>query len=202
MLKDKLSKIESEIFATVNTIIKLSNEYQQGNLKDTFFQRSIKNAMDNLIRINMKLNEENLQLSEMLEKMNFTQQYHNAISTINEASSLDFVNGTFPKSVSSSLLKIPGISSEITSSFITLMDAIKLYEYDNFGLIQGLFQDLIQNLEKFPGLEDIKRNVIKNYNNLIRNKGKIAQNTQQRNKFVDEIYKVYKEFQKKLNLDG
>jgi len=202
MSKDNSSEFESEIYATVNTIIKLFSEFQQGNLKDTFFQRSIRNAMDNLIRINIKINEKNLDLSELLEKMNFTQQYHYAISTINEASSLEFVNTPFPKSVSSSLLKIPGISSEITSSFITLMDAIKLYEYDNYDLIQGLFQDLKENLEKFPGLEAIKRNIVQNYNNFINNKGKIAHSTQLRNEFVDEIYKVYKEFQQKLNLDG
>ena len=158
--------------------------------------------MNTLLHVNIKLNEDNIELSKLLDHMNFTQEYHNAITIINEVSSLEFTTAQFPKSVSLSLLKIPGISSEITSSFITLMDAIKLYEFDNHEIIIGLFQDLILNLEKFPGLESIKREVIRKNNTLIQNKSKITQDLQYRNRFVDEIYQVYKTFKHKLNLEG
>ena len=95
--KSNSREFESEIFATVNTINKLYNEYKQGNVKDFFFQRSIKNAMNNLIHINIKLNEENLDLSNLLKTMKFTQEYYNAISIINEVSSLEVSTDNFPK---------------------------------------------------------------------------------------------------------
>lgn len=202
MPKKKLNsrEFESEIFATVNTINKLYSEYKQGNIKDFFFQKSIKNAMNNLINLNIKLNEENIDFSELLDKMKFTKEYYNAISIINEVSSLEFATDNYPKSVSSSILKIPKITSDITSAFITLMDAIKLYDPDTNELIQGLFNDLIHHLEKFPGLEGIKRAISKIFTNFINSESRIALNKNFRNSFVDEIYKVYKTFQHKLTL--
>ena len=50
---DYRSEIESELFALINTVINLYNKYQNGDLKDNFFQKSIKNCMNELLKINI-----------------------------------------------------------------------------------------------------------------------------------------------------
>ncbi|NHJ22955.1 MAG: hypothetical protein EAX89_00160 [Candidatus Lokiarchaeota archaeon] len=195
-----LDEIESEIFSLVNTIIKLNSNYISGVIEDHFFKRSIKNAMNNLINIHFILNENNLKLLEILDQMKFTEEYYKAISIINNASSLNFNSNTFSSSVSSSILQIPGTTSEITASFITLMDGLKLVEFENYEFIFGLFKDLITNLEKFPGLELIKRKISSIYDNFRSNKTQFFSNTQFRNSLIDEVYTMYNDFQQKLNL--
>ncbi len=195
-----LDEIESEIFSLVNTIIKLNSNYISGVIEDHFFKRSIKNAMNNLINIHFILNENNLKLLEILDQMKFTEEYYKAISIINNASSLNFNSNTFSSSISSSILQIPGTTSEITASFITLMDGLKLVEFENYEFIFGLFKDLITNLEKFPGLELIKRKISSIYDNFRSNKTQFFSNTQFRNSLIDEVYTMYNDFQQKLNL--
>jgi hypothetical protein len=195
-----LEELESDLFAVVNTIIKLDNNYLNGTIEENFFKRSIKNAINNLININIKLNERNLKLLDFLEQMEFTQEYYKAISIINKASSLDFNTNMFSNSISSSILQIPGLTSIITSSFITLMDALKLVELQNQELIFGLFQDLINNLDKFPGLGTISSKISSISNNFRLNKTKFFQSTQFRNSTLDKVYSLYNEFQQKLNL--
>jgi hypothetical protein len=156
--------------------------------------------MNNLININFKLNEHNLKLVVILEQMKFTQEYYKAISIINNASSLDFNSNAYSNSVSTSILQIPGTTSEITSSFITLMDALKLIDLENHEFIFSHFQELINNLAKFPGLEIIRRKVSTICNNFQSNKSRFFQSSQYRNLIIDDVYTAYNEFQQKLNL--
>jgi len=57
------SELEAELYAIVNTIISLNQKYQSGNLKDNFFQRSIKSAMKDLLKVNLSLNKNHIELS-------------------------------------------------------------------------------------------------------------------------------------------
>jgi hypothetical protein len=195
-----LDELESELFSLVNTIIKLNSNYLNGALEDHFFKRSIKNAINNLININFKLNEHNLKLLVILEQMEFTQEYYKAISIINNASSLDFNSNAYSNLISSSILQIPGTTSEITSSFITLMDALKLIDFESHELIFSHFQDLITALAKFPGLEIIKRKASSICKNFQSNISRFFQSSQYRNSIIDDVYITYNEFQQKLNL--
>jgi hypothetical protein len=194
------SELESEIFATVNTILNLNKKYQKGILKEIFFQRSIKSAMNDLLGLNLSLNKHNIVLSKILNHMNFTDDYYKAIDIINKISSLNFSTNQFSESLSSSILEIPGITSEITASFITLIDALKLSGFDNNELIFGLFKDLKKNLDRFPGLELEKIKLQKIFEEILQNEEKIANNKNYRDTLADDLYVVFKEFKKKLNL--
>ncbi|MFX0056794.1 MAG: hypothetical protein ACFE8J_00680, partial [Candidatus Heimdallarchaeota archaeon] len=190
------SEIESEIYAAVNMILNLSQKYKNGDLKDSFFQKSIKNSMNDLVRINFILMENNILLSDLLERMHFRDKYYRAIDIINNISSLNFPNSIvesnypskseFSKNFSSSLLELPGVTSKITSSFITLMDALKL-EIIDFILITDLFKELIKNLEKFPGLEQIAYKVKKVNKNITKNIYKLEKSQKFRDFIGDEI---------------
>jgi len=194
------SELESEIFATINTILNLNQKYQKGILKEQFFQRSIKSATNDLLELNLSLNKHNIVLSKLLNHMNFTDDYYKAINIINKLSSLNFSTNQFSESLSSSLLEIPGITSEITASFITLMDALKLDGFDNNELIFGLFKDLKKNFDRFPGLELDKIKLQKIFEEILQNEEKIANNKNYRDSIADDLYVLYSIFLKKLNL--
>ena len=195
------SKLESEIYAVIKTILNLDNKYQNGSLKDNFFQKSIKNAMKNLLTINISLSKHNLILSEMLKIMNYADEYYRAIDIINKISPLEFPTETYSKSVSSSFLEIPKLTSEITSSFITLMDALKLNDFYDEDLIFGLFSDLKNQFGKFPGLELGKVKLQKIYQEYKDNPQKIHTNKNYRDLIADELYALFNDFKRKLNLE-
>ncbi len=195
------SELESEIFATVNTILNLNQKYQKGILKEIFFQRSIKSATNDLLELNLSLNKHNIVLSKTLNHMNFTDDYYKAIDIINKMSSLSFSNSQFSETISSSILEIPGISSEITASFITLIDALKLDGFDNTELIFGLFKDLKKNFDRFPGLELEKIKLQKIFEEVLQNEEKIVNNKNYRDSIADKLYDLYVVFKEKLNLE-
>ncbi len=194
------SELESEIFAIINTILNLNQKYQRGILKELFFQRSIKSATNDLLGLNLSLNKHNIVLSELLNHMNFTDDYYKAIDIINKISSLNFSTNQFPESLSSSILEIPGITSEITASFITLIDALKLDGFDDNELIFGLFKDLKKNFGRFPGLELDKINLQNIFEEILQNEEKIVINKNYRDSIADDLYLLYTIFLKKLNI--
>ena len=194
------SELESEIFATINTILNLNQKYQKGILKEIFFQRSIKSATSDLLELNLSLNKHNIVLSKLLNHMNFTDDYYKAIDILNKISSLNFSTSQFSESLSSSILEIPGITSEITASFITLIDALKLDGFDDNELIFGLFKDLKKNFGRFPGLELDKINLQNIFEEILQNEEKIANNKNYRDSIADDLYVLYSIFLKKLNL--
>ncbi len=197
---DISSELESDLFATVNTIMTLNKKYQSGNLKENFFQRSIKSAMNDLLKINLSLNKNSLELSKFLAKMNITDDYYKAIDIINKISSLNFSPNQFSKSTSSSILEIPRLTSEITSSFITLMDALKLESFDNNEIIFDLIKDLKKNFDRFPGLELSKIKLSKIYQEFLKNGEEIVSHKKFRDSVADDLYEVFKDFNEKLNL--
>lgn len=197
---DISSELESELFAVVNTIMTLNKKYQDGNLKENFFQRSIKSAMNDLLKINLSLNKNNLDLSKFLAKMNITDDYYKAIDIINKISSLNISTNQFSKSTSSSILEIPRLTSEITSLFITLMDALKLESFDNNEIIFDLVKDLKKNFDRFPGLELSKIKLSKIYQEFIKNGEEIVSHKKNRDSVTDDLYEVFKDFKEKLNL--
>jgi len=194
------SELESELFAIVNTIINLDQKYQSGNLKENFFLRAIKSAMNDMLKINLSLNKNNIELSKLLANMNINDNYYKAIDVINKISLLNFSTNQFSKTTSSSILEIPRISSEITSSFITVMDALKLETFDNNEIIFDLFKNLKKNFDRFPGLELGKVKLTKIYEEFLKNGEKIVHNQKYRDSIADDLYVVFKEFKEKLNL--
>ena len=203
-------EIESELFALLNTIFNLYEKYQNGIIKENFFLKTIKNSTNELLKFNFSLNDKKIILSKLLKKMKITQDYYRAIDIINKISSLDLSNevlgsrdrqgSQFSKKMRASVLELPGITLEITSSFITLMDAIKLREFKEIELINKLFEDLKKNVEKFPGMEEIQTNIDKINKRVLNNSTKLHENRRFSERIVDDIYQVFNEFQNKLNL--
>ncbi|MFW9770675.1 MAG: hypothetical protein ACFFFB_04955 [Candidatus Heimdallarchaeota archaeon] len=204
--KAKMDDMESELYSIVNTIHTLYKKYQSGNLNHNFFQKSIKSCMNDLLKINFELKEQNIDISEFLDYMDFNEQYYGAIDIINSVSDLNFsrIHGEesdlLSKGISASILELPGVTSQITSSFITLLDALRLNALDNKNITSQLFKDIKDNLEKFPGLELIRFNLENIYKNVLNNYSKFIKNKKFRDSIEDDLYKLYQDFQKKLNL--
>ena len=149
------SEIESELYSILITIPNLNDKYREGAINEVFFQKSLKNAMNSLLSIKIFLKQENIYFSDYIKQVNLIEEYNSAINIINKLSTLDFTDDSSERT-KNSLLELPAITSEITSSFITLMDALKLDSLNDSDLIIKLFTELKKNLRKFPGLEDIK----------------------------------------------
>ena len=201
------SKIESELFALVNTIINLHKRYQESSINEFFFQKAINNATDEMYKIKNLLIENDVILAELLKQMNLLKEYNKAVEIINNISSLNYLKdfehdkreNTTVRIEKISSLDLPGITSQITCSFITLMDALKLNDFKDNDLIFKLFKELKQNLNKFPGLKEIQIKVKKIYDQITTKPNIPVENIEFREILVNELYQVFKEFQNKLN---
>ncbi|MFX1256620.1 MAG: hypothetical protein ACFFAN_02080 [Promethearchaeota archaeon] len=207
----KITEIESELFALVNSITNLYKKYQEGLINDNLFQKAIKNAMNGLFKINFYLKEKKLSLSNIVKSMNFIKEYNKAIKVIKDVSALNSSNqfsetnngnrSQFEKKMKSNILELPALASKITSSFITLMDALKLGG-QNSELIIKLLKNLKNNFKNFflPGLEEIEFKINKIYNQVLNNASNLIDDKKFRETLVDKLYQVFKEFQLKLDL--
>ncbi|MFW9821740.1 MAG: hypothetical protein ACFFE4_02320 [Candidatus Thorarchaeota archaeon] len=197
-----IKDIESELYALINTVLNADEKFEEGIINANFFRRTVKNAIKELLEFNIFLKEEKVDLSQLLKKMNFTEQYYNAISIINGLSKGDnkITPSHFKDKISPVVLELPGITLEITSSFITLMDALKLKGFKEKELIDNLFIELITNLKKFPGLDNLRRDIKIIYGNCLPKPQYEVENIKSSEDVVDEIYHVFKQFHRKLNL--
>lgn len=196
---DTKYKIESELFALVKSITNLNDKYQKGIVNGNFFRKALKSTMNSLFRLNLSLKENNLQLPDLLKKMNMDQEYNSVINIINRVSSLNLAeNSKYRKD--HAFLELPAITSEITSSFITLMDALTLEGLKKNEIILNLFDELSFDLSKFPGFDDVLFKVESLQKKALRNVDRLFSDANFKEKLIDDLYQIFKEFQNKLNL--
>lgn len=206
----KIFELESELYALVNTIKNLWGKYQENTINENFFRKALRNAVKGLLNINISLKEKGLLLSKVLKDMDFVKEYNNAVRTIDKIliinphkenfEFLDENHSHFSKSIKSSILELPGITSEITTSFITLMDALKLEGLRNSDLIMKLLKELKLSLKNFPGIDDITLKIEKIKSHASENTNLLIENRVYREKLVDHLYEIFNEFQNKINL--
>jgi len=192
-------KIESELFALVKSITNLNNKYQKGIVNGNFFRKALKTTMNNLFKLNFTLNEQNLRLPDLIKRMNIDQEYNSAIDIINRVSSLNLADNSIDRK-NHTFLELPGITSEITSSFITLMDALTLNGLKKDDIILNLFDELNYNLSKFPGLDDVLFRVESLQKKAFNHIDRLFTDVNFKEKLLDDLYQIFKEFQTKLTL--
>ncbi|MFW9865595.1 MAG: hypothetical protein ACFFEN_05790 [Candidatus Thorarchaeota archaeon] len=205
----KKADVESELYALINTILNVYEKFEEGVVQENFLRRTLNNTIEELLKFNFYLDKKKINLTSLLEKMNFSEQYYKAIELINKLSSLDFPSSDvgeeltdqslFTKKMSQTVLNLPSITLEITTSFITLMDALKLKGFEDSEIIDKLFTDLKNDLKKFPGIDDLLFRV-KAINKRAFN-SEIDRSNRTSEIIADELYKIFREFQDKLNLN-
>lgn len=205
----KKTDVESDLYALINTILNAYEKFKEGVVQENFFRRTLNNTIKELLRFNFYLDKKKINLTSLLEKMNFSEQYYKAIELINKLSSLDFPSSDvgdepsnqslFTKKMTQTVLNLPSITLEITTSFITLMDALKLKGFEDGEIIDKLFTDLKNNLKKFPDIDDLLIRV-KAINKRAFN-SEIDRSNRTSEIIADELYKIFREFQNKLNLN-
>jgi hypothetical protein len=197
---DLESKVESELFSVVKSITNLNTKYQKGTVNQNFFKKALKTSMINLLKLNFILKENNIQLSLLLNKMDLTQEYNSVIDLINRVSTLNLTENSI-SAKNRTFLELPSITSEITTSFITLMDSLTLDGLAKNDLIFNLFEELNDNLGKFPVLENILFKVKSIQTNALNQEDQIFSNAKLREKLIEDLYQIFKEFQNKLSLE-
>ena len=196
-------KIESELFALVKSILNLNSKFQKGKINENFFRKALKNTMNNLFRLKISITENNLLLTDLLEKMRLSKEYNDIIDLINQIASLNFSNENtqLKEKESPSFLELPGLTSEITASFITIMDALTLNNIQKEDFLTNLFDELIDGLNSFPGLEDLQFKVETIQRKVLHDIDKIRNKNGFRKQIIDDLYLYFKEFQTKLDLN-
>ena len=189
---------------------RLYEKYQKAKINNDFFQKSFRNSVYDLIQIKVALKKKHLPLSEIITEKEFVREYNNAIVVIDKISRVNYTKDLFKQYndssskysnlVQSSILNLPGITSEITSSFITIMDAIKLDVSVGNDFILDLFKGLKKKIIKFPGLDNIAKKFDKLYKHVSHNINIFQENNEYREKLVDHLYSLFKEFQDILSL--
>ncbi|MFX1453133.1 MAG: hypothetical protein ACFFCM_20030 [Promethearchaeota archaeon] len=192
-------KIESELFALVKSITNLNDKYKKGIVNEFFFKKALKSSMNTFLNLNFALKENNLNLPDLLKKMNLSQEYSAVLDLINRVSTLN-IPDTDLNVKNQSFLELPGITSEITSSFITLMDALTLKGMTKKDLIFNLFDELNSNLGNFPGLDDLLVKVKSLHQYTTKHIENLVSDDKLREKLIDDLYQIFKEFQNKLNV--
>ncbi|MHA2391337.1 MAG: hypothetical protein ACXAEX_05165 [Promethearchaeota archaeon] len=203
------SDIESELYALVHLILNAHEKFEEGIINDNFFRKTVRNGINELLKFNFHLDDKKIDLSQLLIKMNFTDQYYKVIKIINKLSSLEFSEKSSnadlynesprSKGMGSIVLELPSITLEITSSFITLMDALKLKGLKENELIGNLFRELIKNMKKFPGIDDLLNKVNAIYKRTLTYNDIEGRTNKFDEIIVDELYQIFREFQHKLN---
>ncbi len=206
-----IQQLESELFAVTSTINKLYEKFQKAKINNDFFQKSFKNSVYELIKIKVALKKKHIHLSEIITEKEFVREYNKAIFVIDKISKNNYYtkdlfrqyndkSSKYSNLIESSILNLPGITSEITSSFITLMDAIKLDVSVGTDFILDLFKGLKNQIIKFPGLDNIVKKFDKLYKHVSHNINTFQENYEYREKLVDHLYNLFKEFQEILSL--
>ena len=196
MKDDNTNFLKSEIFAVIKTIENLNSKYKKGLISDVFYAKSIKNAYNELLVINFKLKEKGLVLSNLLNEMKYMIEYQNAIDILNNIQTQELKYDLSKLSI----LELPGLTLEIASSLITLMDILKLGIIENFDLIDKSFDELTLLFQRFPGLDNINEELAFIRKEVVKNQDLLVSNNKYRDVIGDKIYSLYKEFQSKLNV--
>jgi len=194
------TKIEAELFSLIKSILNLNNKFQKGKINENFFKKALKNTINKLFKFKLILKENNILLIDLLEKMQLSKEFNDTIDLITRVSSLNLSNEKLEKQ-NLNILDLPGLTSEITASFITLMDALTLNDLKNQDFIFRLFDELNNGLSNFPGVEDLVIKIEDIQRRVSNNRDKLLYETKLREKVVDELYMIFKEFQTKLDLN-
>ncbi len=80
------------------------------------------------------------------------------------------------------------------------MDALNLTTLTKNNIVFNLFEELYYNLEKFPGLDELMYQVKKLHQSALNHKDSIMSDNKLKEKLIDDLYQIFKEFQNKLNL--
>ena len=194
------TKIEAELFSLIKSILNLNNKFQKGKINENFFKKALKNTINKLFKFKLILKENNILLIDLLEKMQLSKEFNDTIDLITRVSSLNLSNEKLEKQ-NLNILGLPGLTSEITASFITLMDALTLNDLKNQDFIFRLFDELNNSLSNFPGVEDIVIKFEDIQNRVSNNLDILLYENKLREKVGDELYMIFKEFQNKLDLN-
>jgi hypothetical protein len=204
-------EIESELYSLVKTLKRIHERYKKGEIQENFYLKSIKSTIRELIQFKFELQEKNVQMKDFLQKVEFSDDYFKIVDIINNVSNLKSNPNTLDQKkistkqgmnakIQRAVLELPGLSTEITTAFITLMDALKLGDIASGKLLKKLFSDLLSALQRFPGLDDLSKKIETLSNKINKLQDDEVQNTQDQENLVDQIYTIFNAFKNKLNI--
>lgn len=192
------SKLKPKLFALINSVLELEDKYQKGKISDSFFHKTLKSSMDSLMEIKIKLKESDISIVDLVKQMGIKQRYDKSLSIMDEVILSQEAPPSSQARFKTSVLELPSQTSQITSAFITLMDALQLDKIRDASYIHALFDDLKEALARVPMLNPILAKVNQVHAHALDHSEMILNSRSYKKKACDHLFAIFKQFEDAL----
>jgi len=155
--EDSRLQLEGELYGCIDTLNMLSNSYESGIIDASTYQKQLEWHIKRIVSIRSKLEEKGFDLKKFLEENQILEKYPRASAKLRLAAS-DGVTVRSEDEIPIEALKVSPSSlasrtAEIISNLITLIDSLQLKDYARVDIVVPILDELLLQLENFPGLE-------------------------------------------------
>lgn len=155
--EDSRLKLEGELYGCIATLNMLSNSYENGLIDASMYWKQLEWHIRQIVRIRSDLEKKNFDLKKFLEENQILEKYPRASAKLRLVAS-DGVTVRSEDEIPIEALKVSpsslaSITAEVISNLITLIDSLQLKDYARIDVVVPILDELLLQLEKFPGLE-------------------------------------------------
>lgn len=149
-------QLEGELYGCIATLNMLSSSYESGLIDAATYQKQLEWHIKRIVNIRSKLEDEGFDLKKFLEENQILEKYPYASAKLRLAAS-DGVTVRSEDEIPMEALKVSPSSlasrtADIISNLITLIDSLQLKDYARIDIVVPILDELLLQLEKFPGL--------------------------------------------------
>lgn len=149
-------QLEGELYGCIATLDMLSKVYESGLIDADTYRRQLEWHIKRIVNVRSRLEKEGFDLRKFVEENQILKDYPLASAKLHLIAS-DGVTIRSEDEIPMEALKVsPSIlaskTADIISNLITLMDSLQLKDYARVDVIVPILDELLLQLEKFPGL--------------------------------------------------
>ena len=146
---EKQLDLEGSLYASIATLDRLSREFNEGNIGESFYKRQIKGLIRDAFKARVRLEQiQNFSIEEFIQSQQLKDKFPLGVQK------LLLAEGSGEEAVMpyTQLRKIPAKVAEFVSASIELLDFLQLRSVAKIEHIVPLLDDLKRILESFPGI--------------------------------------------------
>jgi len=155
--EDTRLQLEGELYGCIATLNMLSDCYESGLIDANMYQKQLEWHIKRIVNIRSKLEEKGFNLKKFIEENQILEKYPHASVKLRLAAS----DGVTVRSEDEILIEAFKVSpsslasrtADIITNLLTLIDSLQLIDYARIDIIVPILDELLLQLENFPGLE-------------------------------------------------
>lgn len=150
-------QLEGELYAYIATLNMLDRSYENGLIDASTYKNQLEQHIRDIMEIRSRLEKEGFDLKRFLEENQILEKYPYASAKLRLASS-DGITIRPADEIPMEALRVSPSSlasktADVISNLITLSDSLQLTDYARIDIIVPILDELLLQLEKFPGLD-------------------------------------------------